>query len=65
MSLFHAKQYKVIAKAVNDSRTVDDSQFISVYWLLQILCFMFKLDNPRFDPETFRRACGEHPEHSD
>ena len=68
MSVFHAKQYKAIAKVVNNSRgptAITDPAIISPYWLVKMFVVMLRLDNPRFDEETFRIACGEKPEHSD
>lgn len=65
MSLFYAKQYKAIARAVNDSREYDYPTNIKAYWLVKILTIMFRNDNPRFNEDDFRVACGEKPEHTD
>ena len=64
MSLFYAKHYKAIAYAVNGSRLPREPESINAYWLVSLLSFMFRLDNPRFDAEAFRVACGEKPEHN-
>jgi len=65
MSTFYAKQYKAIAQAVKDSRMQSNPETVSLHWLIKILSTMFRMDNPRFDEEAFRIACGEKPEHSD
>lgn len=65
MSLFTAKHYRAIARAINDSRAPNHPENIDTRWLVKILITMFRLDNPRFDPEAFRVACGDKPEHPD
>lgn len=65
MSLFSRKHYKAIARAVDDSRLSSSPDTITAHWLIKVLSVMFRLDNPRFNEETFRVACGEKPEHSD
>ena len=65
MSLFSKKHYSLIARAIYESRESDDSNIIHAYWLVRMLSFAFKQDNPRFDADTFRVACGEKPEHFD
>ena len=62
-SLFTAKHYRFIAKAIQDSRIDNDT--VSAYGLILILTTIFRLDNPRFDADAFRTACGEQPVHSD
>jgi len=59
MSTFTAKHYKIIAQAIDHSRSPSKAPFISAKYLVDYLTYCFKLDNPRFNESTFRTACGE------
>ena len=60
--MFTCRHYKVIAQAINDSRkSENEPDSISAYWLIKMLSTIFKLDNSRFNADTFRKACGEQP----
>ena len=65
MSLFYARQYKAIASVIKESRDTNNYEFIRPIWLIKMLTVVFKHDNPRFDADAFRIACGEKPDHSD
>ena len=56
-SVFTARHYKLIAQAIKDSRSAD-SNIIYADLLIGILITTFRLDNPRFNPDVFRDACG-------
>jgi len=59
--MFSKRHYKVIAQAIKDSRADESPQIIPARILINLLAFHFKLDNPRFNPDAFRKACGEEP----
>ena len=62
------KDYILIAKVLKDKKhlkvgdiqLLDDlSHTINYGRLMAVLCQMFEDDNPRFNEDTFRAACGE------
>lgn len=63
MSVFQSKHYRVIAKAIDESRDPRRSlEFILVRHLVTLLAFYFSQDNPKFNDSAFRIACGEQQE---
>ena len=60
MSVFQAKHYKVIAKAIDESRMSKNPDLIHASHLVSILAFYFSQDNHHFNAQSFREACGEH-----
>jgi hypothetical protein len=61
MSTFSRQHYKVIAQAIKDSRVEEQPNLIPARRLINLLSFHFKLDNPRFNADSFHKACGEKP----
>ena len=61
MRLFRAEHYKVIARAIDTSRIPERPTLIRARQLIELLSYYFDLDNPRFNPDSFRKACGEQP----
>lgn len=64
MSVFQSKHYRVIAKAIDESRDPRSLEFILVRHLVNLLAFYFSQDNSRFNDSAFRIACGEKQEKS-
>jgi len=64
-SLFTSKHHRLIAMVVRDSRLAGEPGLLATPNIVSMLCFLFRMDNPKFDPETFRTACGDKPAHSD
>lgn len=64
-SLFTAKHHRLIAQAIKESRSPGRVDEIDDELLMGILVATFRMDNPKFDAESFRIACGEQPAHSD
>jgi len=49
--MFTTQHYEALAKVMSKSAGWDE--------LLEMLCLMFKEDNPSFDEDKFREACNE------
>jgi len=64
MSLFNSRHYRVVAMAVKMGRIPEAPHLIKAYNLIKLLSYYFKLDNPRFNEETFQKACDEKKEES-
>jgi hypothetical protein len=62
-SLFTRRHYRFIAQAIKGSRS--PSNIIDGKLLIMVLVATLRMDNPRFDADAFRAACGEQPAHSD
>jgi len=54
--MFTAQHYKVISLAIKEVSQGKDT--ISRDGLVILLSYYFQLDNPRFNDEKFRIACG-------
>jgi hypothetical protein len=61
MSTFNKQHYKVIAQAIRNARSSTEPSIIPASKLINLLSFHFKLDNPRFNADSFHKACGEKP----
>lgn len=59
MSQFNRTHYHTIAAAVSSSRKKENPNLIYASTLVRLLTFYFKLDNPRFNADAFRKDCGE------
>lgn len=65
-SLFSSKHHRFLSEVINGSRYhTTPKETTSIRWLVNLFCFALKWDNPKFDTEAFRIACGEQPVHSD
>ena len=52
------KDYQKIAEAIWLKTTINDRNLVNKLQLVEELCKEFKEDNPRFNPEKFKEACG-------
>lgn len=57
--MFNKHHYLIIAKAIKFSRAKEQPNLIPAAGIIRLLSFQFSLDNPRFNAEAFRKACGE------
>ena len=62
MATFNSAHYRIIAKAIRDSRSKARPDALLADRLIYLLSFHFSIDNPRFNAETFHKAC-EQPDH--
>lgn len=55
--MFTKQHYRAIANAIKEADA--GNNIINKHHLVSLLCYHFKLDNSRFNPTVFQRACGE------
>jgi len=63
VSTFNKAHYKIIAQAIKDARSEMEVSVIPTKKIINLLSFYFNLDNPRFNEDAFRKACGDEQHH--
>lgn len=56
--MFTKEHYNIIAKIIADTHTWTDGEDEVIYDIVERLIEEFANDNPRFDAQKFRNACG-------
>ena len=57
MANFNRTHYRIIAKAIRDSRSSAGIDILLADRLVSLLSFHFSIDNPRFNASAFHKAC--------